>query len=116
MISRRSRIGLFCVAGLAIGHKVPNIFRKRNKGIVAAHIGHNMPYMAEQLLDKKQLAERLNLKVRGVESLVRARRIPVLRITNKIVRFSWPRVEAALMLHGSNAVVPKIEARTLAPL
>jgi hypothetical protein len=51
---------------------------------------------AEKLMNKQELAERLGLKVRGVESLVRARRIPVLRITNKIVRFSWPRVEAAL--------------------
>ena len=52
--------------------------------------------MPDQLIDKKQLADRLGLKVRGVESLVKARRIPVLRITNKIVRFDWPRVQAAL--------------------
>jgi hypothetical protein len=70
-----------------------------------------MPYMAERLLDKKQLAERLNLKVLGVESLVRARRIPVLRITNKIVRFSWPRVEAALAGYEIKAVKWKRSAR-----
>ena len=60
--------------------------------------------IAEQLIDKKQLAERLNLKVRGVESLIKARRIPVLRITKKIVRFSWPRVEAALAAYEVKAV------------
>ena len=52
--------------------------------------------MAEQLINKRQLAERLNLQVRGVESLMKARKIPFMRLTNKIVRFSWPRVEAAL--------------------
>ena len=60
--------------------------------------------MPEQLIDKKQLAERLGIKVRGVESLVRARRIPVLRITNKIVRFSWPSVEAALASYEVKAI------------
>jgi hypothetical protein len=48
------------------------------------------------LLTKEQLAERLGLKVRGVESLVLQRKIPVLRISGRCVRFSWPRVLAAL--------------------
>jgi excisionase family DNA binding protein len=48
------------------------------------------------LLTKQQLAERLGLKVRGVESLVERRKIPALRISGRCVRFSWPRVLAAL--------------------
>jgi hypothetical protein len=50
----------------------------------------------QYLLDKVQLAERLNLKVRGVEWLVKQRRIPAMRIGHKILRFSWPRVLRAL--------------------
>ncbi len=55
-----------------------------------------MDMAAEQLLDKKQLAPRLNLKVRGVESLMKARKIPFMRISNKCVRFDWASVKAAL--------------------
>jgi excisionase family DNA binding protein len=50
----------------------------------------------QYLLTKQQLADRLGLKIRGVESLVEARKIPALRISGRCVRFSWPRVLAAL--------------------
>jgi excisionase family DNA binding protein len=50
----------------------------------------------EFLLTKQQLADRLGLKVRGIESLVAQRKIPVLKISGKCVRFSWQRVRAAL--------------------
>jgi excisionase family DNA binding protein len=48
------------------------------------------------LLTKQQLAERLGLQVRGVENLVANRKIPAMRISGRCVRFSWPRVVAAL--------------------
>jgi hypothetical protein len=48
------------------------------------------------LLDKDELAKRLRLTRRGVECLVAAKKIPVIRISRQIVRFSWPRVQAAL--------------------
>ena len=51
---------------------------------------------AQKLLTKAELAAKLDLTKRGIESLVKARRIPVLRITPKIVRFDWPRVQAVL--------------------
>ena len=57
-----------------------------------------------ELIDKKELADRLGLKVRGIESLVKARRIPVLRITAKTVRFDWPRVQAALAGYEVKAI------------
>jgi hypothetical protein len=60
--------------------------------------------MTEQLMDKKQLAKRLKLKNRGVESLMKARKIPFMRLTNKTVRFSWPCVEAALAAYEVKAV------------
>jgi excisionase family DNA binding protein len=50
----------------------------------------------DYLLTKDQLAERLGLKRRGVECLIAAKKIPVLRISGRCVRFSWPRVCAAL--------------------
>jgi len=52
--------------------------------------------MDDYLLTKDQLAERLGLKRRGVECLIAARKIPVLRISGRCVRFSWPKVRAAL--------------------
>jgi excisionase family DNA binding protein len=50
----------------------------------------------DYLLTKDQLAERLGLKRRGVECLVAARKIPVIKISGRCVRFSWPKVQAAL--------------------
>jgi hypothetical protein len=48
------------------------------------------------LLTKDELAQRLRLTRRGVEGLVAAKKIPVIRISHQIVRFSWPQVRAAL--------------------
>jgi hypothetical protein len=50
----------------------------------------------QYLLTKQQLAPRLALTVRGVESLVATGKIPAIRISGRCVRFSWPRVLAAL--------------------
>ncbi len=50
----------------------------------------------QYLLNKAQLAERLNLKVRSVDMLVKERKIPAMRIGHKTLRFSLPRVLAAL--------------------
>jgi len=50
----------------------------------------------EKLLTKDEVAERLGLTRRGVECLVAARKIPVLKISKRCVRFAWPQVEAAL--------------------
>jgi hypothetical protein len=44
---------------------------------------------------------------------MRNRKIPFMRVTNKIVRFSWPAVEAALAAYELKAVTAKArEART----
>lgn len=51
---------------------------------------------ADSLLTKDQLAKRLAMKRRGVECLVKNGRIPVIRISKRCVRFSWPKVQAAL--------------------
>ena len=49
------------------------------------------------LLDKKQLAARLNLpSTRMVDQLMRKRKIPYLVLGHKTVRFDWRKVEAAL--------------------
>jgi hypothetical protein len=50
----------------------------------------------QYLLDKVQLAEHLGMKVRGVEMLVKERKIPAMRIGHKTLRFSLPRVMRAL--------------------
>jgi hypothetical protein len=51
----------------------------------------------QELIDKKELRQRLNLpSVRMVEQLMRKRKIPYVRLGYKTVRFSWPKVLAAL--------------------
>jgi hypothetical protein len=53
----------------------------------------------------------LNLTKRDVENLMKARRIPVMRITAKIVRFNWARVEAALRGFEVKAISAKGDTR-----
>src|SRR4051812_42841778 len=48
------------------------------------------------LLNKKQLAARLATSIPGVEFLMRRRKIPVIRLGHRTVRFSWEKVQAAL--------------------
>ncbi|MEP6673418.1 MAG: hypothetical protein ABJF10_29995 [Chthoniobacter sp.] len=48
------------------------------------------------LLTQKQLAEELGLKVPGVISLTRKKKIPVLRISHRCVRYDLEKVRAAL--------------------
>lgn len=51
----------------------------------------------EQLLTKEDLRQRLNLKsTRGVDELVRRRKISVIRLGHRTARFSWPAVQAAI--------------------
>jgi hypothetical protein len=55
-----------------------------------------LAYPDQYLLNKEQLAEHLNVNVRSVEVWSAQRKIPVIRISGKCVRFSLPRVLAAL--------------------
>jgi excisionase family DNA binding protein len=43
-----------------------------------------------------QLARRLATTERHVELLIYSKRIPVIRLGHRTIRFSWPKVEAAL--------------------
>jgi hypothetical protein len=52
--------------------------------------------MITELLDKKELSARLHTGVRGVEELIKRKKIPVLRLGHRTVRFDWPKVVAAL--------------------
>jgi len=49
-----------------------------------------------KLLTKAGLAEKLGVKVRGVECFVASGKIPVIRLSRKCVRFRWPDVERAI--------------------
>ena len=49
-----------------------------------------------QYLTKPQLAEVLNLTVRGVECLIARRAIPFIRLSGRCVRFDLERVREAL--------------------
>lgn len=53
--------------------------------------------MSLQLLTKKQLRDALNLpSTRMVDELVRRRKIPVLRLGHRTIRFDLAKVQAAL--------------------
>jgi excisionase family DNA binding protein len=52
--------------------------------------------MSDRLLTKDEVAKRLRLKRRGVEGLVAQRKIPVIRISHRCVRFDWQKVSAAI--------------------
>ena len=47
-------------------------------------------------LNKKQLAGRLGISRRGVEEMMRRRKIPFLELGHRTVRFHWPSVEKAI--------------------
>jgi excisionase family DNA binding protein len=48
------------------------------------------------LLSKRELAAVLNVSERTIENWLAQRRIPRLRLSNRLTRFNLPRVEAAL--------------------
>lgn len=58
-----------------------------------------------QLLTKKELMRELNLpSTRVIDHLVRKRKIPIVRISRKTVRYSLPEVLAALKKLTTNAI------------
>jgi len=50
----------------------------------------------QHLLNKREVAARLGLTVRGVECLLARRVIPVIRLSRRCVKFNWDRVKEAL--------------------
>ena len=52
--------------------------------------------MAETLLNYEEIAARLGVTRRNVETLVQSRAIPVIKLTRRTHRFRWSEVEAAL--------------------
>ncbi len=49
-----------------------------------------------RLLSKREIAARLNVSERTVDNLLAKKIIPRLRLSPRMNRFIWPRVEAAL--------------------
>ncbi|MEA3188709.1 MAG: hypothetical protein QOD99_2539, partial [Chthoniobacter sp.] len=47
-------------------------------------------------LNKLELAERLGSTKRGIEEMMRRRKIPFLKLGHRTVRFFWPAVEKAV--------------------
>jgi hypothetical protein len=58
----------------------------------------------QTLINKAEVAKRIGLTQRGVDCLVKDRRIPVVRISRKTIRFDWPKVEAALAGYEVKAI------------
>ncbi len=58
---------------------------------------NGVPPEIAELIDKEELRSRLNLpSVRMIAELMRKRKIPFVRLGHRTVRFSWPKVLAAL--------------------
>lgn len=51
---------------------------------------------APQYLNKQQLAARLGVSIRTIETLMAERKLPYLRLTRKLVRFPVAEVDACL--------------------
>ena len=52
--------------------------------------------LPNRLLSKREIAARLNVSERTVDNLLAKKIIPRLRLSPRMNRFIWPRVEAAL--------------------
>ena len=51
----------------------------------------------DHLLTKKELQQRLNVPhVRIIDEMTRKRKIPCVRLGHRTLRYSWPKVQAAL--------------------
>lgn len=51
---------------------------------------------AKRFLNKSEVAEALGLTKRGVEEMMRRRKIPFLKLGHRTVRFDWEAVEKAV--------------------
>ncbi len=58
----------------------------------------------KRYLNKSELANALGMTKRGVEELMRRRKIPFLALGHRTVRFEWVRVEKALARFEHKAV------------
>ncbi len=52
--------------------------------------------MDKELLTVEQLAERIHVRPRTVKAWLKSGRIPVVRVSAKVIRFSWSAVLATL--------------------
>lgn len=76
------------------------------------------PTDMDQLLTKSQIAERLNITKRTVELAIKNKRLPFIKLTNKTIRFEWPKVEDALRRFEVKAVgtgAPRVNKLKAAP-
>ena len=60
------------------------------------HVRNTAPMNTIHYLNKLQIAERLGTTKRGVEEMMRRRKIPFLRLGHRTVRFDWTAVEKAV--------------------
>jgi excisionase family DNA binding protein len=58
-----------------------------------------VPPTPKRLLSKRELAAVLNVSERTIENWLAQKKIPRLRLSNRLTRFNLPRVEAALALY-----------------
>ena len=57
---------------------------------------NSFPVNGDGLVNKRAVSLAISMSTRGVDNLVRERKIPIVRITKRCVRFHLPSVLAAL--------------------
>jgi excisionase family DNA binding protein len=61
--------------------------------------GDSASTLKRKLLSKRELAAVLNVSERTIENWLAQKKIPRLRLSNRLTRFNLPKVEAALALY-----------------
>jgi hypothetical protein len=59
---------------------------------------------ASNLLTRDEIADRLSITPRAVDELRKARRIPAVKLSRKLIRYNWSHVEAAYSALETKAV------------
>ena len=61
-------------------------------------------YDGPRMLTMGELAQRLGVSPRGIDCLMKQRKIPYTKLSRKMLRFDWQKVAAALEKFTVNAV------------
>jgi excisionase family DNA binding protein len=70
--------------------------RGASKTSASNNSSEGVPSTPKRLLSKKELAAVLNVSERTLDNWLAQKKIPRLRLSNRLTRFNLPRVEAAL--------------------
>lgn len=88
-------------------NKINNAVPIKSEPLPASQGGDSPLKSSKGYLNKDQVAEKLGITKRGVEELMRKRKIPYLSLGHRTVRFVWSAVEQAIAKFEHKAVGQK---------